>query len=125
MPTLCENCGAELNTAPQKQKEVKGPCENCASDVIIQSKKQAISHKMKSHFQDPENFICWWEVNGKPQKTMKGKKILFSDGEEVFAKGTILEVEEERITFEPLEKTSEENPVEPPTRGFKYLIYDD
>jgi hypothetical protein len=94
-------------------------------DVLIQAKPETVQHKMKEYFSTPEDYICWWDVNGKPQKTSKNCTILFSDGEKVYAKGTILEVEEDRITFSPLEKVELENPKEPPSRGFKYVEYND
>lgn len=37
MPTYCQNCGAELDTAPRKNKEVPGPCGNCAEEVFEKS----------------------------------------------------------------------------------------
>lgn len=88
-------------------------------DVLIQTTRASIEHKMEGNA--IEGSVCWWNVNGKPRRCSKGDKILFSDGDEVFAEGTILDVKEGEIIFTPLEGVSKENPEEPPSRGFKYL----
>lgn len=69
--------------------------------------------------------ICWWNVRGKPRQCEKGDKIFFSDGDEVFAEGTILQLNDGEIVFTPLKSASMENPVEPPSRGFKYIEDDE
>lgn len=89
------------------------------SDILIQSDRDSLDHKMKGNV--PEGHYCFWTVNGKPRNVEEGEKILFSDGDSVFAKGVIIDVREGEIRFDPLQEVDEENPVEPPSRGFKYI----
>lgn len=35
MPTYCDQCGAELDTAPQHDTEAEGPCGNCGPNMLL------------------------------------------------------------------------------------------
>jgi len=90
-------------------------------DVLIRTTREKIAHKMESEFENPEKNYCWWTVNGKPRQCEEGDKIMFSDGERVFAEGKIRKVVKGEIEFEPVKKVVKPNPKKPPTRGFIYV----
>lgn len=92
------------------------------SDILIQSDMDSLKHKMRENL--PENYFCYWNVNGKPQSVEAGEMIKFSDGDRVVAKSVIISVKKGRIEFEPLRRADEELPVSPPDRGFKYITED-
>lgn len=89
------------------------------SNILIQASKSDTKHKMKGNF--PKSHYCFWSVNGRPKNVEVGEMVLFSDGDRVYAKGVVLSVKDGEIRFSPLQRVDEENPVEPPSRGFKYI----
>lgn len=93
------------------------------SDILIRSDRQKVEHKMSGNV--PDGHYCFWSVNGMPKRVEEGEMILFSDGESVFAKGVIIDVRDGEIRFDPLQEVDGENPIEPPSRGFKYVEEED
>lgn len=69
MPTYCGNCGAELDTAPEKGSDkVPGPCGNCAEEVMgealmvmlkdgLRQKDLNIIEASLEHFMNSEHLI--------------------------------------------------------------------
>ena len=89
-------------------------------NVLIQADRRKVKHKMKSEI--PKGRLAFWSVKGKPRETGAGARIMFSDGERVFAESVILDVSKGKIEFDPLNPVNKPNPVEPPDRGFKYVL---
>lgn len=90
-------------------------------NVLIRASKDKTLHKMAFEMDDPNSTECWWNVNGTPRKCNHLDKILFSDGDKVYASGMILKVESGKIWFTPLIKVDRPNPKKPPTRGYIYF----
>lgn len=88
-------------------------------DVLIHADPEDIEHKLDGEVPDGE--VCYWTVNGKPQRTRAGADILFTDGDQVIARAEIIDVEDGRIWFYPLTEVREDLPTTPTTRGFKYV----
>ena len=87
-------------------------------NVLIYASKEDTLHKHLGRLNTSDR--AYWTVNGTPRKCEAGDRVFFHDGEMVYAKGLITEVEEGKIWFTPLEKYQgyAENP---PTQGFKYI----
>jgi len=88
-------------------------------DVLVQTSPNALEHKMSGEV--PAGHLPFWGVNGTPRKTEPGRAILFSDGQQVIARGVIAKLEDGRIWFSPLEEADDELPDDPPSRGFTYV----
>ena len=87
-------------------------------NILIRASRDRTLHKMREIMGEG---YCWWTVNGTPRKAGIGDTIMFSDGERVYAEAKIIEVDEGKIVFHPLEKVDKPNPKKPPTRGFTYV----
>lgn len=66
---------------------------------------------------------CFWRVSGMPREIGLdvSEKVMFTDGERVFAEGVITDVEEGEIQFMPLERVDYPQPKKAPSRGFTYV----
>jgi len=89
------------------------------NDVLIYADPDDVAHKFPDEL--PDGHVPYWSVSGTPRQTEPGQSILFCDGEHVFARGEIIELDDGRIWFRNLECVDEELPAEPVTRGFKYV----
>ncbi len=89
-------------------------------DVLIYADPDDVRHKIADNVPDHHDY-AFWAVNGTPRQTGPGASVLFTDGERVYARGTIIECADGEVRFEPLERVDEELPTEPVTRGFKYV----
>jgi hypothetical protein len=87
-------------------------------NVLIYASKEDTLHKHLGQLNLRDR--AYWTVNGTPRKCGTGDHIFFHDGEMVYAKGRITEVEEGKIWFTPLERYKG-YAEEPPTQGFKYI----
>jgi len=90
-------------------------------DVLIKTKRENIAHKMRSYFDNPNIYYCWWRVHGKPRKCDKGDKIKFTFGERIVAESDIIGVVKGKIFFKPLTKVDKPLETNPINRGFKYI----
>jgi len=88
-------------------------------DVLVQLDLESIQKKLKGR---AEGRFCYYrDLNGMPEGTQEGQKILFSDGQEVRAESILLDVSEGEFRFEPLTPVKRPNPESPPSRGFTYV----
>lgn len=87
-------------------------------NVLIYAPKEDTLHKHLGPL-DPED-RAYWTVNGTPQKCEPRERVFFHDGEMVYARGMITQIEEGKIWFTPLERFKA-HAEKPPTRGFKYI----
>ncbi|MFB1064848.1 hypothetical protein [Natrinema sp. H-ect4] len=92
-------------------------------DVFVQENREDIKSKLSPNFDG--RFCYYRDLDGKPEKTKAGKKILFSTGQRVIAESTIIEIEEDYIRFDPLTPVSKPNPASPSKRGLKYVNAED
>lgn len=90
-----------------------------ARDVLIYADREDVEHKLAGEVPDDE--VCYWTVNGTPQRTEPGREVLFTDGDVVHARADIIDVESGRLWFQPLREVRDELPATPTTRGFKYV----
>lgn len=88
-------------------------------DVLVQKDLERIKDLLASNFDG--RFCYYRDLNGRPEKTKPGKKILFSDGRRVRGESVLIEVYEGELRFEPLTPVERPNPDSPPARGFKYV----
>jgi hypothetical protein len=97
------------------------------TDILIRSKRERIDHKFKENVikdnptEDPEELYCYWE-GIHPKDIKSGDKVMFTDGVNVFAEGSIIcENEWNGLEFTPLKEVSYPQPKVAPTRGFTYI----
>lgn len=76
---------------------------------------------MEHQFAHPEDHTCYWTFAATPKQTNL-KKILFTNGKNVFAEGDVIAVEDKCVVFKPLKKVDYKQPRSPPPRGFAYVI---
>jgi len=92
-------------------------------DVLVQESREDIKGKLAPNF---DGRFCYYRgLDGKPEKTKPGKKILYSTGQRVIAESTIIEVEEDYLRFDPLTPVSRPNPASPSKRGLEYVDAED
>lgn len=68
------------------------------TDILIRAQRAKIEHKFEDNV--PKGDYCFWTMLRPPKQTLwlgserdiDGKKIMFTDGTNVFAEGTIIEV---------------------------------
>src|SRR4030043_1127634 len=113
------------------------------TDILIRSTREKIEHKFEDKVQ--KGHYCFWTMLRPPKQTLyagsekdiDGKKIMFTDGKNVFAEGTILEVIPTKsiskfnkntedvtpgeIRFTPLKRVNYPQPKKEPPRGFTYV----
>ena len=64
----------------------------------------------------------YWSLTHSPLKIKKNEsRVLFSDGFNVIAEGTIIDFDDTNIYFKSLKKVCYKQPKKPPTRGFTYI----
>jgi len=64
----------------------------------------------------------YWSMSATPLKIMKKKsKVMFTDGTNVIAEGTIIDFDEKNIYFKSLTRVKYPQPKKAPTRGFVYV----
>ena len=87
-------------------------------DILIRAKKERVEHKFDDQV-DPETDYCYW-TGIHPKK--QGEKVMFTDGENVYAEGEIrFADEDEGLCFSPLKRVNYPQPKKAPTRGFTYV----
>jgi len=113
------------------------------TDVLIRTTREKIEHKFADKVGKDE--YCFWTMLRPPKQTLwlgsekniDGNKIMFTDGKNVFAEGTIIEViptkssgkfnrntedvTKGEIRFTPLKRVNYPQPKIAPTRGFTYV----
>ena len=88
-------------------------------DVLVEVNLEWIKDRLSSNVD--RKFCYYRDLNGVPEGTSEGQKILFSDGQEVRAESVLLEVSEGEFRFEPLTPVHRPHPSSPPARGYKYV----
>ena len=88
-------------------------------DVLVEMDVEKIKSKLQGNVD--RKFCYYRDLNGVPEGTKEGQKILFSDGQEVRAESVLLEVSEGEFRFEPLTPVHRPHPSSPPSRGYKYV----
>ena len=90
-------------------------------NILIRSNPKNLEHKMEDQFKDPGEHLCYWTFGITPRgKNLK--KILFTNGKNVFAEGEIIAIEDKAIVFKPLKRVEYRQPRSPPTKGFAYVL---
>jgi len=89
----------------------------------VQESREDIKGKLSPNFDG--RFCYYRDLDGKPERTEPGKKILYSTGQRVIAESTIIEVEEDYLRFDPLTPVSRPNPASPKAKGLRYVDADD
>lgn len=92
-------------------------------DVLVELDIEDIKSRLASNCS--RKFCYYRDLNGVPEGTKEGQKILFSDGQEVRAESVLLEVSEGEFRFEPLTPVHRPHPSSPPSRGYKYVDSED
>lgn len=87
-------------------------------NVLIYASKEDTLHKHQGPLDSTDR--AYWSVNGTPRKCRQRERIFFHDGDMVYAKGMITEIDDGKIWFTPLEKFKGYAEA-PPTQGFKYI----
>lgn len=77
--------------------------------------------RIKSWINSSARFCYYRDLNGVPEGTSEGKKILISDGERVRAQSVILDIQEGEFRFDPPTVVNLPHPESPSARGFKYV----
>jgi len=86
-------------------------------NVLIRAKREKVEHKIKENC--PESSYCYW-TGVRPKKQVD--KVLFTDGENVYAEGDVIGVDYiDDIIFRPLKRVEYPQPKKAPTRGFTYV----
>lgn len=91
-------------------------------DVLVEVELEWIKKRLASNVD--RRFCYYRDLNGLPEGTKEGKKILFSDGQEVRAESVLLEVSDGEFRFSPLTPVRRPHPSSPPSRGYKYVDSD-
>ncbi|QCC57210.1 hypothetical protein [Natrinema thermotolerans] len=89
-------------------------------DVLIYAAREDVRHKFADAVPDHHDY-AYWTVSGTPRQTGPGANVYFTDGDRVYARGTVRECVDGELRFDPLERCDEALPAEPVTRGFKYV----
>jgi len=113
------------------------------TNILIRAKPDKIEHKYADKCGKDE--YCFWTMLRPPKQTLflgsekdiDGNKIMFTDGKNVYAEGTIIEVipttsigkfnrnsedvTKGEIRFTPLTHVNYPQPKNAPTRGFTYV----
>jgi len=95
-------------------------------DILIRAKKEKVEHKLEKNLRqeygdDLTDVYCYWS-GIHPVKAFNGDKIMFTDGTNVYAEGSIMDVDIlEGLRFNPLKEVSYPQPKKAPTRGFTYV----
>ena len=97
------------------------------TDVLIRARPEVVEHKIEENV--PKGNYCFWELANSPklnilgvtERGIEGGKIMFTDGENVYAEGIIYEVTNHEIIFSPLKRANYPQPKKAPTRGFTYV----
>lgn len=90
-------------------------------DVLIQASPQDLAHKWADKV--PDGNVCYWTVNGTPRRTEPGRRVYFASTsiEDIYAWAEIVELEDGKIWFEPVQETHLPCLDDAPTRGFRYI----
>ena len=94
-------------------------------DILIRAKRERVEHKFKENViadnpdENPDDLYCYWTgINPKRD----AKKVMFTDGINVYAEGKIIGVTEwNGLEFYPLKRVNYPQPKVAPTRGFTYV----
>lgn len=99
-------------------------------NILIRATREAVEHKLevnllKEYNGDiPESLFCYW-TGIYPIHWELGDKVMFTDGNVVFAEGKVLDtgiIDGKRaLCFEPLKEVNYIQPKNAPTRGFTYV----
>ena len=93
-------------------------------NILIRAKRERVEHKFEDKV-PPDTVYCYW-TGIYPKNVKLGDKVMFTDGETVYAEGEIIGVHDvDGLMFKPLRRVSYPQPKKPPTRGFTYVSEDD
>ncbi len=88
------------------------------TDILIRASPDKIEHKFADKVPVGTEYCFWTGV--KPRQYPK--KVMFTDGINVYAEGEVIDVNEfEGVCFEPLKRVKYPQPKKAPTRGFAYV----
>ena len=93
-------------------------------DVLIQRQKGWIKARLEGSF--PGEFCYFRGLNGVPEQTEEGQRILVADEESgrVLGESVLADVSEGELRFFPLTPVRKPAPEDPPSKGFKYVDAD-
>lgn len=88
-----------------------------SKDVLVQEDYERIKERITCS----QRFCYYRDLNGWPEKTEEGRKILFSDGDRVRAESILIEVSKGEFRCEVPTAVNRPLPESSPARGFKYV----